>query len=61
LHLLGFTNASLIGIVRMTRCTNVGNGRHLIAYFEGNIIASKGAGCIMASGRQLNDTGICEL
>jgi pectinesterase len=35
-------------------------GRHSIAYFEGNTIASKGAGCITASGRQLNDTGICE-
>ncbi|KAJ7490673.1 pectin lyase fold/virulence factor [Mycena latifolia] len=33
-------------------------GRHSIAYFEGNTIASKGAGCITASGRQLNDTGI---
>ncbi|KAJ7820261.1 pectin lyase fold/virulence factor [Mycena olivaceomarginata] len=30
-------------------------GRHSIAYFEGNTIASKGAGCITASGRQLND------
>jgi hypothetical protein len=58
---MGFTNASLIGIVHMTRCTNVGNGRHSIVYIEENIIASKGAGCITASGRQLNDTGICEL
>ncbi|KAJ7133454.1 carbohydrate esterase family 8 protein [Mycena epipterygia] len=33
-------------------------GRHSIAYFEGNTIASKGAGCITASGRELNDTGI---
>ncbi|KAJ7069251.1 pectin lyase fold/virulence factor [Mycena amicta] len=33
-------------------------GRHSIAYFEGNTIASKGAGCITAHGRQLNDTGI---
>ncbi|KAK7048852.1 pectinesterase [Favolaschia claudopus] len=33
-------------------------GRHSIAYFEGNTIASKGSGCITASGRQLNDTGI---
>ncbi|KAJ7738353.1 pectin lyase fold/virulence factor [Mycena metata] len=33
-------------------------GRHSIAYFEGNTIASKGAGCITASGRELNDTGM---
>ncbi|KAJ7506803.1 pectin lyase fold/virulence factor [Mycena galericulata] len=33
-------------------------GRHSIAYFEGNTIASKGAGCVTASGRELNDTGI---
>ncbi|KAJ7643542.1 pectin lyase fold/virulence factor [Roridomyces roridus] len=33
-------------------------GRHSIAYFEGNTIASRGAGCVTASGRELNDTGI---
>ncbi|KAJ7214065.1 pectin lyase fold/virulence factor, partial [Mycena pura] len=33
-------------------------GRHSIAYFEGNTIASKGAGCVTAHGRELNDTGI---
>ncbi|KAJ7704994.1 pectin lyase fold/virulence factor [Mycena rosella] len=33
-------------------------GRHSIAYFESNTIASKGAGCVTASGRELNDTGI---
>ncbi|KAF7348127.1 Pectinesterase [Mycena sanguinolenta] len=33
-------------------------GRHSIAYFERNTIASKGAGCVTASGRELNDTGI---
>ncbi|KAJ7228125.1 carbohydrate esterase family 8 protein [Mycena haematopus] len=33
-------------------------GRHSIAYFEGNTLASKGAGCVTASGRELNDTGI---
>ncbi|KAF7298572.1 Pectinesterase [Mycena indigotica] len=34
-------------------------GRRSIAYFQGNTIASQGAGCITAHGRQLNDTGIC--
>ena len=29
------------------------------AYFEGNVIASKGAGCITASGREVNDSTIC--
>ncbi|KAJ6608673.1 pectin lyase fold/virulence factor [Mycena sp. CBHHK59/15] len=33
-------------------------GRQSQAYFEGNTIASTGAGCITASGRQLNDSGI---
>ncbi|KAJ7506802.1 pectin lyase fold/virulence factor [Mycena galericulata] len=33
-------------------------GRSSIAYFEGNTIASKGAGCVTASGREKNDTGI---
>ncbi|KAJ6614798.1 pectin lyase fold/virulence factor [Mycena sp. CBHHK59/15] len=33
-------------------------GRHSQAYFEGNTIASKGAGCVTASGREANDTGI---
>lgn len=34
-------------------------GRHGQAYFEGNTIASKGAGCITANGRQSDDSGIC--
>ncbi|CAK5282310.1 unnamed protein product [Mycena citricolor] len=33
-------------------------GRHSIAYFQGNTLASRGSGCITASGRQLNDSGI---
>ncbi|PAV22414.1 carbohydrate esterase family 8 [Pyrrhoderma noxium] len=33
-------------------------GRHGQAYFEGNTIASKGAGCITANGRQSDDSGI---
>ncbi|KAL5518910.1 hypothetical protein ACEPAH_593 [Sanghuangporus vaninii] len=32
-------------------------GRQGLAYFEGNTIASKGAGCITASGRETNDSG----
>ncbi|TDL20821.1 pectin lyase-like protein [Rickenella mellea] len=33
-------------------------GRLSQAYFEGNTIASKGYGCVTASGRQSNDAGI---
>ncbi|TDL20822.1 pectin lyase-like protein [Rickenella mellea] len=33
-------------------------GRQSQAYFEGNTIASKGAGAVTASGREANDTGI---
>lgn len=35
-------------------------GREAQAYFEGNVIASKGAGCVTASGRESNDSAICK-
>lgn len=34
-------------------------GREGQAYFEGNTIASKGAGCVTANGRQTNDSTMC--
>ena len=35
-------------------------GREGLAYFAGNTIASKGAGCVTANGRQTDDDGICK-
>lgn len=35
-------------------------GREGTAYFEGNVIASKGTGCVTANGRESDDSTLCK-